>query len=157
MLIRIYCYMKFLYPLVFILFSSVLIGQFPQELQDDFQTIIEERLEFYDAVGVSAAVRSGESTWEGVVGMSEENVDLTTEMTFGIGSVTKTITSAVIMDMWGEGLLHPDDSIYHYIQPFANINLNVTIHELLNHTSGIFSFTDHPDFFSDAFTYSNEI
>jgi D-alanyl-D-alanine carboxypeptidase len=53
-----------------------------------------------------------------------------------IGSVTKTFTATVILELVEEGRLGLDDPVKRYISPFPR-GSKVTIRMLLNHTSGI--------------------
>jgi D-alanyl-D-alanine carboxypeptidase len=53
-----------------------------------------------------------------------------------IGSVTKTFTATVILQLAEEGKLGLDDPVKKYISPFPR-GSKVTIRMLLNHTSGI--------------------
>ncbi|MCB0664105.1 MAG: beta-lactamase family protein, partial [Saprospiraceae bacterium] len=70
---------------------------------------------------------------------------ITTDMVSGVGSVTKTITAACIMQLRGEGKLSLDDSLGKYLPSFPNVKPEITIRQLLNHTSGIYNYTDNPN------------
>jgi len=71
----------------------------------------------------------------------EFNVPVTTETVFEIGSVTKQMTGAGIMLLVEDGLLNPDDKISKYLPGTPEAWKNVTIRNLLTHTSGIKSYT----------------
>jgi CubicO group peptidase (beta-lactamase class C family) len=64
---------------------------------------------------------------------------------FEIGSVTKQFTSAAILRLMEQGKLSLDDDIREYVD-FDTKGRNVTINHLLNHTSGIASYTEIPAF-----------
>ena len=64
---------------------------------------------------------------------------------FEIGSVTKQFTGVAVMQLAEKGLLNPEDDITAYID-FDTKGRNVTIEQLLNHTSGIKSYTSLPSF-----------
>ncbi len=99
--------------------------------------------------GLSAAIRfSDGSVWEGVAGVSSLlPVDsIKPNYLFNIGSVTKTVTAACILQMAQEGLLHLDDKLHQHLDTFDNINPNITVRQLLRHQSGIFDVVNHPDF-----------
>jgi len=66
-------------------------------------------------------------------------------MAFGVGSVTKTFVAAVTLQLVDEGMLDLEDPIDLWLPSLANIDGAVTIRQLLNHTSGLYSFTEHPD------------
>ena len=64
---------------------------------------------------------------------------------FEIGSVTKQFTSAAILKLVDEGKLSLDDDFTSYLD-FETKGRTITIYDLLNHTSGIPSYTELPDF-----------
>jgi len=71
---------------------------------------------------------------------------LNTDHVFPVGSVSKTITSACIVSMVDEGLLSLNDTIGTWISGYPQIDGNITVYQLLNHTSGIYNFTAHPNY-----------
>jgi CubicO group peptidase (beta-lactamase class C family) len=75
----------------------------------------------------------------------EWNIANTTDTKFRIGSITKQFTAACILQLIEQGKLSIDDKLSKYIPDFPKGD-TVTIHMLLNHTSGIASFTDQPEF-----------
>lgn len=60
---------------------------------------------------------------------------------FQAGSITKSFTSTIILQLEAEGKLNIDDPITNYLPQYPQWK-NVTIRELLNHTSGIFNYTE---------------
>jgi CubicO group peptidase (beta-lactamase class C family) len=60
---------------------------------------------------------------------------------FQIGSITKQITAAVIMQLQQEGKLSVQDKLSKYFPGFTNGD-KITIENLLTHTSGIHNYTD---------------
>lgn len=60
---------------------------------------------------------------------------------FQIGSITKQITAAVIMQLQQEGKLSVQDKLSKYFTGFANGD-KITIENLLTHTSGIYNYTN---------------
>jgi D-alanyl-D-alanine carboxypeptidase len=64
---------------------------------------------------------------------------------FRIGSVTKTFTSTVLLQLAAEGKVSLDDPLSKYEPGFPN-GRNITVRMLLNHRSGIFSYTDDEEF-----------
>jgi CubicO group peptidase (beta-lactamase class C family) len=73
---------------------------------------------------------------------------LRTDMLYEVGSNTKTYTAALIFLLIEEGKLSVDDTLYKYIEPIDHVGPGIEIGQLMNHTSGIFSFTEHPNFFA---------
>ncbi len=96
-------------------------------------------------VGLQASVIFPDgSQWNGVSGFAshEKECPVTSEHHFGIGSVTKLYTAALVMLQAEAGTLSLDDPISKWLDlPYAE---QVTLRMALNHTSGI------PDYTSDA-------
>ncbi len=105
--------------------------------------------------GISAAVIVPEQgLWAGVSGFSvpEDSISLHPDMLFGVASVTKTFTSALVLQLAEEGRLSLDDSLANWLPAFENIDSTITIRQLLNHTSGVYDYAFHPDIFIATFT-----
>ena len=75
----------------------------------------------------------------------EWNVANTAQTKFRIGSITKQFTAACILQLVEQGKLSLDDKLSKFIPDFPKGD-SVTIHMLLNHTSGIASYTGIPEF-----------
>ncbi|MES2765237.1 MAG: serine hydrolase [Bacteroidota bacterium] len=115
-------------------------------LADQLQTTLEVQQAKYKLVGAAAAVIiPGKGTWKGETGSSAQGQKLSSNMLFGVGSVTKTYTAAVIHQLAEEGKLLLNDSLFTFLPAFENIDTTIQIRQLLNHTSGIFNYTNHPD------------
>jgi len=75
---------------------------------------------------------------------------------FYIGSLSKQFTSALILILAEEGFFQLNDPIEKHLPEYAGSSLeNVTIHQLLTHTSGMGSYTSHPEF-DQSRDYSSE-
>ncbi len=68
---------------------------------------------------------------------------LTSDLLFRIGSNTKTFVSALVLTMTSEGKLALDEPFAAYL-PEVTIGQTITVRQLLNHTSGLFNYTDDP-------------
>jgi len=75
----------------------------------------------------------------------ELSVPVPDEAQFEIGSVTKQFTAAAILKLAGDKKLSLEDDFTKYLK-FDTKGRKVTINNLLNHTSGIVSYTSFPDF-----------
>lgn len=71
----------------------------------------------------------------------EHGVPVSDRTVFRIGSVTKQFTSAAVMKLVEEGRIRLDATIGDYLPDYPGPGRRVTIHQLLNHTSGIPSYT----------------
>lgn len=56
---------------------------------------------------------------------------------FRIGSVTKTFVATVVLQLVGEGKLSLDDTVAHWLPGLVPNGKNITVRQLLNHTSGL--------------------
>ena len=59
-----------------------------------------------------------------------------------VGSITKTFVSTVTLQLVGEGRLRLDDTVARWLPGAVPGGAAITIRELLNHTSGLFNYTD---------------
>lgn len=75
----------------------------------------------------------------------ENNVPVTPETKFRIGSITKQFTASAILKLQEEGKLKVTDKLSKYFPDFPRGD-EVTLHHLLTHTSGIHSYTNKSDF-----------
>jgi D-alanyl-D-alanine carboxypeptidase len=97
--------------------------------------------------GVSAAVLvPNGGIWKGVHGESAKGEPLRTDMLLGIGSNTKTFFSTLMLKLQEMGKVNINDTIGTWIHNKPNIDGQITIKQCLNHTSGIFSYTEYPSF-----------
>ncbi len=75
----------------------------------------------------------------------ENKIPITPETKFRIGSVTKQFTASAILKLQENNLLSVNDKLSKFIPDFPRGD-EVTIHQLLTHTSGIHSYTNNDDF-----------
>lgn len=68
-----------------------------------------------------------------------------TETAYRVGSVTKTFTAVLALQLVEEGLLNADSKLSDYYPSMPNAD-KITIEHLLQHRSGLFNFTNRPDF-----------
>ncbi|PCJ64314.1 MAG: hypothetical protein COA58_13245 [Bacteroidetes bacterium] len=123
-------------------------AQIPSALQTKLQQSLEELATNYNVKGLSVAVSyPKQGIWKSAVGVSSANTALEEDMLIGIGSNTKTFVSTLILLLKEDGLVSLDDTIGTWIQGYSNIDGGITIKQLLNHTSGLFSYTGHNDFY----------
>ena len=103
--------------------------------------------------GVSiAVVRDGQVVCSKGYGLAnvELSVPATEKTVYQLASVTKTFTAAAIMMLIEEGKLTLDDKISKHLTDLPKAWESVTVRHLLNHTSGIKSYTSVRDFIKTA-------
>lgn len=75
----------------------------------------------------------------------------TPDTRFRLGSITKQFTAALILQLVEQGKVKLDGKISDYLPDYRkDVGEKVTVHQLLNHTSGIPSYTGQPNFFKDV-------
>ena len=92
-----------------------------------------------------AVIRAGRDTlvYEGYGKSDIENdVPATPATVYRIGSITKQFTAAAVMRLVEKGSVHLGDSIGKYLPDLPKAWQPVKVRQLLNHTSGIPSYTD---------------
>lgn len=97
------------------------------------------------APGVSIAIIRGRDTLVfGGWGKAdlENDVPATARTVYRIGSITKQFTSSAVMQLVERGAVKLDDSIGTYLSTLPSTWRGVTVRQLLNHTSGIPSYTN---------------
>jgi D-alanyl-D-alanine carboxypeptidase len=96
------------------------------------------------APGAIAIVRDGRRSLRLVSGY--ENLATRRPMRprdrFRVGSVTKTFVATVVLQLAGEGTLALDDTVAHWLPGLVPGGANITIRQLLNHTSGLGDYAD---------------
>jgi len=113
-----------------------------------YARILQQRIEYlknaFNLVGISAAAEvPGQGVWLGTAGISHVNVNMDTGMVFDIGSITKNFVAALTLQLVDADSLSLTDSIGTWLPQYPNINNKVSIKQLLDHTSGIYNFTDN--------------
>ncbi len=105
----------------------------------------------YKADGPGATIlvaKDGKPVYRKAFGKAnlELNVPMTPENVFELGSITKQFSAVAILMLMEQGKLSLSDEITKYIPDYPTHGKKITIHHLLNHTSGIRSYTDVPGF-----------
>lgn len=98
------------------------------------------RMEAFGIPGMTVAVaRNGEIVFQRAYGTAvvESGTAATTETVYGIASITKQITAALVMRLVDAGRISLDDPITNHLPDYPVQGRTVTIRHLLNHTSGI--------------------
>lgn len=133
----------FLCSLIFT--SLVNAQQFKQEKLDSLFSTLEENNVFFGNVGIA---KNGKIIYEKSLGYSdfENKVKNTQNTNFRIGSITKTFTSTLVFKAIEENKLNLNITLDKWFPEIKNAE-KITISNLLNHRSGIYNFTNNPDYF----------
>lgn len=106
--------------------------------------------------GISAvATENGRIIWRGAAGRGDvaKAVPLGTDGLFRYASITKQFTAALTLKLVDDGRLSLDDNLGKLLPAETPAAWHkVTLRQLLNHTSGIPSYTDQPGFMTESNT-----
>ncbi len=119
-----------------------------EALRAEIRSLAERTLKSGPVAGLSIGVaRHGEVFLVQGFGLADlESASPATEHTvYRIGSMTKQFTAAAVMQLVEEGRLALDDPLTKFAPDFVVAGHRVTLRHLLNHTSGIPSYTGSPD------------
>ncbi|RKH74351.1 serine hydrolase domain-containing protein [Corallococcus aberystwythensis] len=126
-------------------------GPVCDRLAPRLQHALEEAASAGDLPGVTASLRLQDCTWRGAAGVSrmEPSTGLKAEDRLRVGSITKTFTSVVVLQLQAEGKLSLDAPLATWAPDFPRAD-RITVRQLLNHTSGAFNYTQSQDFLAQA-------
>ena len=98
------------------------------------------------APGALALERAGGEEWFASSGSADlEGTPISPDTRFRIGSVTKTITAALVLDAVARGELSLDDTVQSWLPGVLPEDPPVTVRMVLSHTSGVFHAGDEGD------------
>lgn len=133
--------------LVICLFVFLLIAPSPalasegRDTAQQIETFVQEALKEYHIPGASlAVVHDGQTIFQDSWGTMSDGSAVTEDSTFLIGSVSKPLTSLVIMMLAEDGQIKLDEPIDTYIPWFTYQTVgteSITVRHLLEQTSGI--------------------
>ena len=122
-------------------------GPTPADVAKHVDTVVQKMLS-RPVGGISVAIaREGKVVFARGYGMAnlEHSVAVTPETVFHIDSISKNIVAGVLLQLVDEGKLNLDDDVTRYVPEAPTHGRKVTVRQLLNHTSGIYSFTSLPE------------
>jgi D-alanyl-D-alanine carboxypeptidase len=118
-------------------FPALPTGKLPEETAAALQAVIDEAVQPLDVPGIAAAVIvADQGTWVGAAGTADGTAPLDPAAQFGIGSVTKTITAAQVLQLVESGAVDLDRPIADYVGDDLPTN-GATVREVLGMRSGI--------------------
>ncbi|MEV8474933.1 serine hydrolase domain-containing protein [Streptomyces sp. NPDC051173] len=86
--------------------------------------------------------------WQGSAGVADRTTHRprAAEDRFRVGSITKAFTSVVLLQQEAEGRIRLDDTVDRWlpgvVRGHGHDGRDITVRQLLNHTSGIFNYTE---------------
>ncbi|MFB7589768.1 serine hydrolase domain-containing protein [Streptomyces sp. NPDC056169] len=99
--------------------------------------------------GAVAQARDGRTAWTGTAGERKG------DDRYRVGSITKTFVATVLLQLQAEGRIDLDDPVEKWlpgvVQGNGHDGRKITVRQLLNHTSGVYSVTADPGFQEKVF------
>ncbi|MCG6188534.1 serine hydrolase domain-containing protein [Maribellus maritimus] len=124
------------------------IALFPQQFNKKKLDLLFENLASYNKfMGSIAVSQNGNLIYQKSVGYSDVESGITPDnhTKYRIGSISKTFTSVLILKAVEEKKLNLDETLDTFFPSIENSD-KITIQHLLYHRSGIYSFTDDPEY-----------
>jgi D-alanyl-D-alanine carboxypeptidase len=117
------------------------------EGSEAIQRLLERAVTQGGLPGILAEVRDGDRQWFGTAGVADTRTGRkrSPRDRFRIGSISKTFVATVVLQLAAEGRLSLDDTAEQWLPRVVHGHhdgARVNIRMLLNHTSGIFNYTD---------------
>jgi D-alanyl-D-alanine carboxypeptidase len=97
--------------------------------------------------GAVVLVRNAAGTRAGAAGFANLRTRerLRADHAFRVGSITKTFVATIVLQLAAEGVLRLDDSVERWLPGVVPNGGAITLRHLLNHTSGVYNYTDDPE------------
>lgn len=131
-------------PAILFLNTSFL---FSQTITEQLDAITDSVLANSTLPGMIISVACGDFVYEKAKGIADinRNVPMTFDKTFRAGSITKTFTVSVLLQLVDEGKLSLDDLISKYFSGIPNGDI-ITVRMLAGMTSGLYNYSVAKEF-----------
>ena len=110
---------------------------------DNLQAYAEQAIAKHNIPAMSVAIWKDGELSQAAAGCLNltTGVEATTDSIFQIGSITKVMTTCLVMQLVDEGRVNLDKPVVDYLRDFmiadAEATQTITVRQLLNHTNGI--------------------
>jgi D-alanyl-D-alanine carboxypeptidase len=107
------------------------------------ETVLKEAMTASGSPGAIAGVWKGNFVWRAARGLADvrAGTPMQTSQVWRIGSVTKTFTATAVLRLIDQGKLSLDDRLSRFRPDFPRAD-RITVRQLLQHSSGIFSWDE---------------
>lgn len=129
--------------------SQELLRAAPADIEGAVDRIVENAMEQGPISGLSVLVGlEGEVLVAKGYGFAdlEHKVPATADTVYRLGSLSKQFTAAAVMQLADQGLIDLDRSIRRYLSDYPEVGEPITVRHLLNHTSGLVSYTAQSEY-----------
>ena len=138
--------------ILIVLLSTATVASLAQDKAAKIDELLKRYSEFGQFNGSALVAENGRVIYKKGFGYAnmEWKIPNDVDTRFRLASVTKQFTAAVILQLVEQGKIKLDGHVTDYLPDYRkDTGDRVTIHQLLNHTSGIPSYTDQPGFFQN--------
>ncbi len=140
-----------LFSLLIVLWPALHPGGFRlygQDAQARLHAYLDAKHQRNEFRGVVLVVRNDSTLFSKGYGAANEKTKTpnTPQTVFRLGSVTKQFTAAAILKLQEQGKLSVQDRVCQYVENCPAAWKDITLHQLLTHSSGVFNYTDLPGF-----------
>ncbi len=118
-----------------------------RDIQTQLNAYLEARHRENDFRGVVLVVRNDSILFSKGYGLANDKLSLpnTPQTVFRLASLTKQFTAAAILQLQERGKLKVQDRLCQYLENCPAAWKEITIHQLLTHSAGLFNHTKLPD------------
>lgn len=106
---------------------------------DSMRTVLNNK-----SLSAAIAFSDGTTEWEYTSGFSASGQSATPDQVYLIGSITKTMIGACMLQLADEQILSLEDSLHEWLPAMNYINPDITIRQLLSHRSGLYDVFANP-------------
>ena len=128
-----------------LLFTGCCSQSLPANIESELSLYLTKRVAIHTSPSLSLAViKNGKVVYAKAVGFAdlENDVPATPKTVYRLGSITKQFTATMVMQLINEKKLSLDEPIGQVLPATPEAWTKVTVRNLLNHTSGIKSYTE---------------
>jgi D-alanyl-D-alanine carboxypeptidase len=132
---------------------------FPPAVQHQFQQALDQTVANPNVPGAIVGIWvPGRGTWIRTAGLADRATKRPMQVQdyTRIGSLTKTFIGTLILQLVGEGKLGLHDSIQRWAPQVPNAQ-RITVRELLNMSSGLYSYTEDKQWEQQAFAPTGQV
>jgi len=117
---------------------------FNRQKMDSLFMLIDEKDQ---GMGSLSILQNGIEVYQKSIGFAdiENNIPANSETAYRIGSISKSFSATIIMQLVDEKKLSLDTKLNKFFELIPN-SKNITIEQLMRHQSGLLNFTDSPDY-----------
>lgn len=145
-------HLLFLASIAFLSLPLQIFGQVSKQKAQKIDELIKSYADIKQFNGNALVVKDDKVIFSKSYGLADQEwkIENSRSTKFRIGSITKTFTAMLIMQLVEKDLLKLDDKIDKYLPWYEKeIASSITIRNLLSHTSGLTNYTARLDFYKE--------